>query len=332
MSGAVCAACMAPLLSVIGICLDCDPRNVLAEPHTPRRYRVLPGGDRARLLRGLSALAPEAPPDLLKWVVERGHFDLVGEWTSAQEATLFALGRACAAPLTPLTGPSASPQALRFAWDGRIPAKMGATIAVGGATLWLGVPLVPLASCLMLGLLAARAARWEPREVTVAPSRVEALLGPVDGSFIADLRATRTRMIEPEVIETVRALAGHVAELGERLREGAAHLLVPAASKVDAALSDLGRSALRLALAANRAGPQSDPPEDPSGRRYSRSTRRFEDATRRLRELEAELRETRDRVVASPPGDLQSGVLDVALRTLLKLKGDCTAAFGELAA
>jgi hypothetical protein len=331
-TAAVCAGCLAPVIPVLSECFDCGLRVAPMEPRATRRYRILPGGDRARLIAGLSLLNPEAAADDLRWVVQRSAFELVAEVTPVQEAGIAALARACGAPLMPLADPSARAHGVRFAWDQGIPAKMGASAAVGVATLWLGVPLVPLASCVMLAVLAARAARWASCEVAVARLRGDALLGAVDGQFIADLRTARARMTEPEVVEIVRPLVGHVAELSEKLRQEANHLLVPACSKADAALSDLARSALRLAVAANRAGPNSDPPEDPSGRRYSRTIRRFEDAIRRLRRIEAELAETREAVVAARPADLQNGALDRPLQRFLELKGECASALGDLGA
>jgi hypothetical protein len=331
MTDAVCAACTAPLVPVLEVCFDCGLREAPTEARTLRRYRIAPGRDRTRLLRGLSALNPEAVADPLPWIVEGDKFDLLADVTPAQESTIFALAHASTASVTPVTAPSASPRSARFAWDHGIPVKMGTCAALGGSALWLGIPLVPFASSLMLVLLAARATRWVAREVNVLPARANALLGPVDGQFVADLRAARSRMTEPEVVEIVQTLVGHVAEISQRLRDGAAHLWMPTFSRADAALSDFARSALRLALAANRAGPQSDPPEDPTGRRYSRSIRRYEDATRNLRSIDADLLGMRDLVAATRPEDGDSAALSTAHRTLLKLKDDCTSALGAVA-
>jgi hypothetical protein len=328
MSATVCAACMAPLIPSLDICFDCDLRVARDEPRAGRRYRV-DGvrGDASRLASALRALCEGARAEDVDWMARQSTFDVVADVTAAQEERIAAMLRACGTRFTLVQLPGGPPTGVRMVWDGHVPAKMGASVAIGVFTLWIGAPIATVAAVGMIALLAARATRFVPREVTSTRARADELLGPVDAQLLADLRAARASMSDPKLIELVRALVAHVGDLATKLREDASHLTLAPFARADAALTQLARSSLKLAVAADRARPRGGAEEAAAPYRSSSG---YDEGVQRLRRIQQKLGDMRATVMAIRAGDPQSEALAESLRVFSTLHAECAEAFEGL--
>ena len=91
--------------------------------------------------------------------------------TDAQAPRLEAALGAALARFVPRERSAKDPSDVRLVGGQHLTAKLGISVALGGGALALAVPIVPVASALMCGLLAFRAVRFETKTLVVAASQ-----------------------------------------------------------------------------------------------------------------------------------------------------------------
>jgi hypothetical protein len=261
MTATVCASCSRDLLPGLEICFDCElPTPAAVQPRAVRRYRINePPNDQGGLASLLSTLCPAMSKDDVSWLVATGSFDIVAEVTPQEDARLFALLHARAPKIRALED-ARGQSSLRLSFAGRVREKLAATVVMGGVSVALGVPWVPLAAFAMSGVLVSRMVRIVPRRLLVERAQISALLGPLPEDIIAEARAARVSITSPAVLEAFRVGFGTVAQVSSALRSEGAHLTIEAVSTADGEVSRVAKVVSKLALAAQRAVPQTPPP------------------------------------------------------------------------
>lgn len=241
-----CARCGASLLPHVAMCFDCDlAQSAALPPASVRRYRVVgPLKDPVKLAAALLRLAPAASQSQVDALFRQPVFDVRADLRPSEEARLRELLDECAARY--FVAPDEALTSLRFEMNGRAGAKAATTLAIGGATAALGVPLVPFAAVAMLGLLVARAVRSVTLEIEASRAASAELLGVVAPSVLDEARVARSAS-DGDSLEAFRECLVSLLELAATVRRGAAHLVRPDLARADAAVARVARLAARVA-------------------------------------------------------------------------------------
>lgn len=282
MSGTVCASCGQDLLPRLEICFDCELASTSPpEPARPaQRYHCEPTGDRKALTDALKALFPDAAAEDVAWIAKQPYFDIVAELTSAQEQRLSELLRAHGTQVATTENVPPAARGVRLCFDGLVREKLGATCVIGGASLALGISIVPAAAAVMGVALLSRVPRLVERRLSMARPQADAYLAVMDEAVIAHARTARSSITSPAVLDILRHCLASCAEMSAKLRDGGAHLSNAGLKKIDAELTQLTRVVMKLAVAAHRMAPTADAT---SGEPYRTSVLAHETAMNQLR-------------------------------------------------
>jgi hypothetical protein len=183
------------------------------------------------------------------------------------------------------------PNGLRLQWTSSIVTKMAVAVSLGAAAYSIGAPVVTVASCLMGLALVARATETVAREVRVERPALEAVLGMLGRSAVAEVRRARARLTDADTLERSFACIREVAEIVWLTGGDAVHLPHLDVERVRSTLARVVSQTLKIAFVADTlrtAGSDSD---------VKRSGKAYETALAQLAGTEARLTELRSQVV-----------------------------------
>lgn len=249
-----CRKCDAPLVPHTELCLDCGHDGGAGEPRIRRRLEIteINLSDSDRLVRLLATLTHE-PAEILRFLLDRGRFDLDVEVTKAQGAWLETMLATAGLHVRSTEQVFSSPShGLRWAGGQQLGARLAITMAMGGAALAFGVPLVPIAAVLTSLILAGTATRLVPDRISVTRVIADQTLVVIDPAALDEARAARAGLSDPDTIRRLRSCVEHVAEIAWTVRAGGAHLLQPEIGRLDGQIHQLLRQTSRLSLTVDR--------------------------------------------------------------------------------
>ena len=252
MSG--CPKCDAPTVPHTLFCLDCGHDGEIGQPRLRRRLDItqIELSRRDRLVELLATLTQESA-ETAGWLVDRGRFQIDVDVTKAQEAWLEAMLTAAGLRFRSSDEAFSSvSHGLRWAGGRAVSARLATTVALGGAALAFGVPLVPAAAVVSSLVIAARAVRLVPDRLVIARSLVDQALSVIDAAALGAARAARAVMSDPDAIRRLRSCVDHVAEITWAVRTDGAHLLQPDLGRLDEQIQLLLRQTSKLAVSADR--------------------------------------------------------------------------------
>jgi hypothetical protein len=318
MSG--CPKCDAPRVPHTEFCLDCGHDGEIGQPRLRRRLDIteIELSRRDRLVELLATLTEEST-ETAGWLLDRVRFEIDIDVTKAQGAWLEAMLAAAGLGFRSSDQAfSSASHRLRWAGGRDVGARLAITVAMGGAALAFGVPLVPIAAVVTSLVVAARAVRLVPDRLTIARSVVDRSLAVVDPAALAAARAARAVMSDPGAILRLRSCVDHVAEITWVVRTGGAHLLQPELGRLDDQIHLLLRQTSKLAVSVDRLRAPAD--DSATAEQRSKLDETRSEIERSLDEIERSLAATRNDVRELHGAEARGQALAAERRVLRELR------------
>jgi hypothetical protein len=249
-----CSRCDAPTVPHTEFCLDCGHDGGVGQPRIRRRLEIteINLSDHDKLVRLLATLSQE-PAETIGFLIDRGRFEIDIDVTKAQGASLEAMLATAGLHFRSSEQVYSSPShGLRWAGGRKVGARLAITVAMGGAALAFGVPLVPIAAVLTSLILVGSSARFVPARLSVSKPIADQTLAVVDPAVLAEVRAARAGISDPGAARRLRTCVDHVAEITWVVRANGAHLLQPDLGRLDGQIHQLLRQTSKLAVSADR--------------------------------------------------------------------------------
>jgi hypothetical protein len=262
-----CARCGAKPLPHTQCCLECglDAEAEIRPVTRTVEIAVDESTQREPLIELLRVCAPQSA-EILPRIVDLGTFEIAVEARPQEIARLEAACLSLGARAQVSDRFSTASRSLVWDWSGGAPLKMLTVIGIGAAAEALAVPLIPIAAVMGVGLLVWRAVHAVERRITVSPANMQTLFRPIDPALFANMRRTRERLANPDLLALFGQCADAYAELSWLLRADGASIANRSLRLVDARLRNLMSQTCAIAQAADGMRNSSATPRAPAGR------------------------------------------------------------------